>query len=201
MTTLQNAILAALLPLTVVANPSVGRTADASCIATQGTHSLVKHFGSRRSQCQAQADSGGRAKSHAAEAGLAGSLAREGGIAEADATDGAQATSEAAGGRTNASAVGQKAKAVASVRNEGSAKATAGRGGQAVAVATVKCTAEANASGLGSFGHASCSKVGSLITVEATKGSFAEGSDTKTPLCKRVNGGVAKVRSPAGNCG
>jgi hypothetical protein len=42
---------------------------------------------------------------------------------------------------------------------------------------------------------------GSIVTVEVTKGSVALGSDESAPTCTPKHGGIAKVRSPAGNCG
>lgn len=188
----------------IVLTLSAGRAdakSDASCTAT--TPSVVTHPGDRGTECQAQVIGGGRNKAtaHASGSALAGSLAKAGGTATASAADGGQATSEATAGRTSATADGHKAKAVAKVTAGGFAKATASKGAQAVAMAAVVCKVRATASGAGSFGQATCSKAGSVITVEATKGSTAEGSDTNSPICKRSHGGVAKVRSPAGNCG
>ena len=183
---------------------SIGRAdakSEASCSAT--TPSVVTHKGDHGAECQAQVIGGGRNKatSHASGSALAGSIAKAGGTADASATEGGQATSEASAGRTIATANGLKSKAVAKVNAGGSAKATANKGAQAVAMAAVQCKVRATASGSGSFGQAACSNAGSVITVEATKGSTAEGSDTKPPTCQRSHGGVAKVRSPGGNCG
>jgi hypothetical protein len=180
---------------------SANAKSDASCTAT--TPSVITHKGENGTECQAQVIGGGRNKatSHASGSALAGSVAKSGGTADAKASNGGQATSEACAGKTTATANGSNAKAVAKVTAGGSAEASAKKGAQAVAMAAVQCKVRASAADLGSFGQASCSNLGSVITVEATKGSTAEGSDTKPPSCKRVNGGIAKVRSPGGNCG
>ncbi len=183
---------------------SIGRAnakSDASCAAIAA--SVVTHKGDKGTECQAQVIGGGRNKaiSHASGSALAGSLAKAGGTATARATDGGQATSEASAGKTSATANGLKAKAIAKVTAGGTANAVASEGAQAVAMATVECQVRATAIGSGSFGQATCSKAGTVVTVQATRGSTAEGSDTKAPTCKRLHGGISKVRSPAGNCG
>ena len=63
------------------------------------------------------------------------------------------------------------------------------------------CKATATGSGAGGEAEAECENPGSAVTATATKGSTAIGSDTAPPTCTRVNGGIAKVRSPKGNCG
>jgi hypothetical protein len=63
-----------------------------------------------------------------------------------------------------------------------------------------KCKATATGSGTGANAEAACQKSGSVVTAVATKGSIAIGSDTSAPTCTTMNGGVAKVRSPMGDC-
>jgi hypothetical protein len=196
--------IVALVSSAIVFNLWVDRAnakSDVSCTAT--TPAVITHKADKHTECQAQVIGGGKNKatSHASASALAGSIAKSGGTANAVADDGGQATSEASAGKTSATAKGLKAKAIAKVTAGGSAEATAKKGAQAVAMAAVECRVQASASGFNSFGQATCSKAGSVIKVEATNGSTAEGSDTKSPICKRLHGGVAKVRSPRGSCG
>ena len=84
----------------------------------------------------------------------------------------------------------------------GKAKATS-NGTMATAVSSVEeaCQAETNAKGANSTAVAECINPGSVVTAQATKGSTATGSDINPPTCTPMNGGIAKVRSPMGNCG
>jgi hypothetical protein len=106
-------------------------------------------------------------------------------------------------GNANAKAKGTGSTSVASVSNTGGGKAKAtSNGSMTTAVSSVEeaCQAETNAKGTNSTAVAECINPGSVVTAEATKGSTAVGSDTSPPTCTPMNGGIAKVRSPMGNC-
>jgi len=64
-------------------------------------------------------------------------------------------------------------------------------GGSCTATAKAKENAQATAT---------CGTVGGSVNAQATKGGIAVGSDNAPPTCT-PNGGTAKVRSSAGNCG
>ena len=112
------------------------------------------------------------------------SMSSEPGFANASAKGGSvsvAAVEETGGGKAKATSSGLKAEAVSAVDNV--------------------CTVKTNAKGANSMAVGECINSGSVITVEATKGSTAVGSDTAAPTCTPMNGGIAKVRSPMGNCG
>ena len=112
------------------------------------------------------------------------SMSSEPGFANASAKGGSEsvaAVEETGGGKAKATSSGSKAEAVSAVDNV--------------------CTVKTNAKGANSMAVGECINSGSSVTVEATKGSTAVGSDTSAPTCTPMNGGIAKVRSPMGNCG
>jgi len=111
----------------------------------------------------------------------------------------AEAEVEGGGGSAAAEASGAVSEADTFV-TDGTGKATASDGAEAVAGTDAPCKATASASGAGGEASAGCSKAGSVVTVKATKGSFASGSDTAAPVCTPKNGGIAKVSSPMGDC-
>jgi hypothetical protein len=115
-------------------------------------------------------------------------------VAEVDSTDVGEATANAKGSGSNA-------VATVTLAGGGKAKATS-NGSMANAVSSVEeaCQAETNAKGANSSAVAQCIHSGSVVTAEATKGSIAVGSDINPPTCTPKNGGIAKVRSPMGNC-
>ena len=129
-----------------------------------------------------------------------------GGDVQTDASGGA--TAAASVDSTNAGNANAVAKtgssADAEVDNVGGGKAKAtSEGLSAAATSIVKddCKVTTSAKGANSSALGVCTEAGSVVTVEATKGSTAEGSDTTVPVCTPMNGGIAKVRSPMGNCG
>jgi hypothetical protein len=129
-----------------------------------------------------------------------------GGNAQTTASGGAAAVADVEStnpGSANAVAkTGSSAVAVVEDLGGGKAKATSeGLSAAATAVAQNNCKVTSTANGANSDATAVCADSGSVITVEATKGSSAQGSDTAPPVCTPMNGGVAKVRSPMGNCG
>ena len=112
------------------------------------------------------------------------SMSSEPGFANASAKGGSvsvAAVEETGGGKAKATSSGLKAEAVSAVDNV--------------------CSVKTNAKGANSMAVGECVNSGSVVTVEATKGSTAVGSDTAAPTCTPMNGGIAKVRSPMGNCG
>ncbi len=139
-----------------------------------------------------------------------------GGNAVATAKDAAEADSLVAGGGGKATRVssGDGSSAVADAVDGGVAKATASDGAEAGAGAgattpvrrlardstAAKCKATATGSGTGGDAEAYCENTGSVVTAVATKGSIAIGSDTALPTCTPMNGGIARVKSPMGNC-
>jgi hypothetical protein len=135
------------------------------------------------------------------------------GIAVAKAKDASQAFSlvSTGGGKATSVSRGEGSSASADVVDGGVAKAIASDGASAVAsagpsinirdaAAATKCKATAIGSGAGGIAQAACENPGSVVTAVASKGSTAIGSDTRAPTCTSVNGGVAKVRSPVGDC-
>jgi len=115
-------------------------------------------------------------------------------VADVESTDVGEATANAKGS-------GSTSVATVSMIGGGKAKATS-NGSMATAVSTVEeaCQAETNAKGTNSTAVAECIHSSSVVTAEATKGSVAVGSDINPPTCTPKNGGIAKVRSPMGNC-
>jgi hypothetical protein len=83
----------------------------------------------------------------------------------------------------------------------GTAKASS-KGMNATAVSTVDeaCKADSTAKGANSTAVAVCENSSSVVTAEATNGSTAVGSDTAPPMCTHAPGGIARVKSPMGNC-
>jgi hypothetical protein len=104
------------------------------------------------------------------------------------------------GGISTAVANGANSQAISVVAG-GSGKTTASDGGSAAAQVEADCKVQASASGSGSIAEGTCTLADSVITVQATKGSQAIGSDVNPPMCTPVDGGIAKVRSPMGDCG
>jgi hypothetical protein len=135
-----------------------------------------------------------------------------GGLANSDASGGSTATADVFstgsqvpfgnGGSAVANAKkGSSATAVVQMAGGGKAKATSsGSGAEAESTVEDVCKAESTAKGADSIASALCENSGSVVTAEATKGSTAVGSDTSPPTCTPMNGGIAKVRSPMGNC-
>lgn len=78
---------------------------------------------------------------------------------------------------------------------------SSGAGATADSVVGANCVVDTSAKGANSSATGMCQKAGSRVTVEATLGSIAAGSDTAGPTCTPMNGGRAKVTSPKGNCG
>jgi hypothetical protein len=112
------------------------------------------------------------------------SMSSEPGFANASAKGGSEsvaAVEETGGGKAKATSSGLKAEAVSAVDNV--------------------CSVKTNAKGANSMAVGECINSGSVVSAEATKGSIAVGSDTAVPTCTPMNGGIAKVRSPMGNCG
>jgi hypothetical protein len=170
---------------------------------------------------QAKATSSGDAAGAVSEANFGGSATSKatgahsqsvseitgtgGGITESTAKGGGQAVSEVtSNGGGNAITNSDKGDAVAEVAltGGGTANATAnGTGSQAVSDVKANCIVTTTAKGDDSAAIGQCQNSGSTVTISATKGSQAEGSDTTAPICTPMNGGEAKVRSPGGNCG
>src|ERR1700722_1392710 len=178
---------------------------DADAEADAEGHSTAKAT-SKGANADATADAGGGSGAKATAKGLDSD-------ATADAAGGSMAVSSAKGSSSDATAesdTGSDAKATASGK---SSDATSVAAGGSMAVSSAKGTesdataaaengssAKATASGTDSLADASATKSGSEVTALATKGSTAIGSDAAPPTCTPKNGGVAKVKSPMGNC-
>jgi hypothetical protein len=132
------------------------------------------------------------ADASATAGGKGTATAMKGGGATAEGDSGGNATSTSSGVGSNTSSFAE---------NSGNAKAKATGAAEATATAEASCKANATADADGSVAGVACSQQGSSVSAEATKGSKAIGSDTSTPTCTPMNGGIAKVKSPMGNCG
>jgi hypothetical protein len=145
------------------------------------------------------------ARSHisSANGGLANSDASRGSTAIADVLSTGALMPFGNGGSAVANASkGSTATAVVQMAGGGKAKATSsGSGAAAESVVEEVCKAESTAKGADSIASAVCENPSSVVTANATKGSTAVGSDINPPICTPMNGGIAKVRSPMGNCG
>lgn len=85
---------------------------------------------------------------------------------------------------------------MADADNGGTSNATAKDGnGDVVAEAFGVCKATANGSGAGGEAFAECTMAGSDEKATATKGSIAEGSDTKASICTAMNGVTPRSRA------
>ena len=150
---------------------------------------------------------GGKAKATGPNSSAVSEISNSaGGDVQTTASGGASAVASVDStnpGSANAVAkTGSSAVAVVQDLGGGKAKATSsGLSASATAVAENNCKVTSTAKGANSSATGVCADSSSVITVEATKGSTAEGSDTATPVCTPKNGGIAKVRSPQGNCG
>jgi hypothetical protein len=137
-----------------------------------------------------------------ANGGLANSNASGGSVATADVLSTGSITPFGNGGTAIANASkGSSATAKVQMTGGGKANATSsGSGAQAEAIAETTCKAQSTSKGTSSIASAQCQNSGTVVTVEATNGSTAIGSDSSPPTCTPMNGGIAKVRSPMGNC-
>jgi hypothetical protein len=129
-----------------------------------------------------------------------------GGTVQATAIDGASVVAEVGtNGGGSAFASGKKggeATAMVLFNGGGTASATAhGKTSNSSATVSDNCEVTTIADGFHSSAMGDCRNPGSIVTVKATNGSSASGSDANAPVCHPVNGGIARVRSPAGNCG
>jgi hypothetical protein len=186
-----------------------GMNAEAMSEAEDGAITKATASG-ENSEAVAEIDvtGGGKATSTATDgaAATAEIEASGGGEAVAAAHDLAVAYSyvDGGGGSARSDVSGDGSRAYVQAENGGTAKATARDGivnVDALAEAPGACTATANGSGAGGEAYASCENTGSVVTAVSTKGSKAIGYDTMPPTCTPMNGGIAKVRSPMGNCG
>lgn len=200
---------------TATASASGENTQAVSGAATGTSKATAK---GKDSQADAEIESTGEGKANAtaADGGQATALITVGvgdAVARANGASQALALVSTGGGKATSVSSGNASSATADVVNGGVAKAIASEGAQAGAAAgpippghrlsdksTVKCRATASGSGVGGNAEAACQKTGSVVTAVATKGSVAIGSDTAPPTCMPMNGGIAKVTSPMGNC-
>jgi hypothetical protein len=171
--------------------------AGASCKSSKG---VKKHTGADGSTCLASSDGTGQAKAKATgdsssetfvtTGGRSSSFAKDHAVSEAESESGGKSTAHASGSGSNAF-VDADSKGVATTT------ATGGSMGEATAL-NGPCTATSMATG-GSTARADCDN-GGFVNSTATNGGEAIGSDTFAPTCT-PNGGTARVRSSAGNCG
>lgn len=195
-----------------------GENAQAvSGAATAASKGSAKAKGTdSQADAEVETDAEGKATATADDGGQATALVEVGvGDAVAKANGAAQAFSlvSTGGGKATSLSSGNGSNATADVNRGGVAKAIASDGAQAGAAAgpippghspsdksTVLCKATAFGSGVGGNAEAGCQNSGSVVSAVATKGSVAIGSDTAPPTCTPMNGGIAKVTSPMGNC-
>ena len=172
-------------------------------------------------QCEALSDgSGAKSISHGNGVGSNG-FASSQTLGVANATAGAHSAATALAsssgfgiaisnsrGLSMVDATGGRAKAVSSTGGNAQANASPGdvadasakHNGSSTAFATgSNCRTKATADTKGEA-DASCGSNGSDVTVEATGGAIAQGSDSMAPVCNTSAGGTAKVTSPMGNC-
>jgi hypothetical protein len=157
--------------------------------ATAGAHSAATALASSRGVGIAISNSrglsmvdatGGRAKAVSSSGGNAQANASPGYVADASAKHGGSSTASATGsGNGFANAISDDGFANANTFGNCRTKATADTKGEA---------------------DASCERNGSDVTVEATGGAIAQGSDSMAPVCNTSAGGTAMVISPMGNC-
>jgi hypothetical protein len=179
-------------------------TTEAICDAAIGPPNKATAHASDLGKAEAVGQNMGTATAHAkgtgSEALAAGTV---GGKGTATAKNGGTAQAESDGGTAAASSSGL-GTALSFAAPSGKAKATARNTGTsfgAEAAAEAACKATANSNGAGSLAFAECTIGGSSVSAHATRGSTAAGSDIAPPTCTPMNGGIAKVRSPMGNCG
>jgi hypothetical protein len=194
-----------------------GENAQAGALAESGATKATAKGKDSEAEAAIEWTDGGKTTATATGGSKATALIRSagGGNALATAKEAAEAFAIASGGgKATSVSSGSGSSAVAGAVNGSVAKATASDGAQAGADAgattpgrqlapdstAAKCKATATGSGAGSNAAAACENAGSVVTAVATKGSTAIGSDTSAPTCTTVNGGVAKVRSPMGDC-
>ncbi len=195
-----------------------GENAQAAGGAASGSTKAIAKGGNSNAFAAIDYTDGGKATATATGGAQATALipSAGGGSAVATARDAAEAFALVSngGGKATSISSGSGSSAVADVVDGGVAKASAIDGGQAGAVAgamppghqpardstAAKCKATAISSGAGGNAEAVCENPGSVVTAVASKGSIAIGSDTTAPTCTPMNGGVAKVRSPMGDC-
>jgi hypothetical protein len=185
------------------ADASMGGFAVANVVSGEGKAIALK------GGADVEISNGGQATARATGSLGSAALAQiegTGGIADATA-DGngyADSTIESGGGGTAISIAKQAGTSWAFVGDSESGMAKAISSGRATAQAVVSgnCYVTANASGnVDDSAVGACQNSGSVVTVEATGGAFAQGSDTTPPVCRTpLKGGKAKVRSPGGDC-
>lgn len=158
--------------------------------AIAGKHSAATAYASDRGIGKAISDTRSLSTANAG-GGHAKAVSSSDGIAEADTSPGSVANASAKhAGSSLACALGS---------GKATATANSDNGGTASANASADCSAKATADTKGEA-DASCGGGGSVVTVEATGGAIAQGSDSMAPVCNTSAGGTAKVTSPMGNC-
>jgi hypothetical protein len=188
------------------ADASKGGAAGANVVAGEGTAIAVK------GGAEVDISDGGTGTSIATGGIGSGALVRiegTGGIANATADGNAFAWSQiSSGGGGKAVSIAKRSGTSFAFVDEsetGMAKAKSSDRASAQAVVVGNCKVTVTAGGHDdedqSSAEGECKNAGSVVTVEATGGSFAQGSDTKPPICETpLKGGTARVRSPDGNC-
>jgi hypothetical protein len=169
----------------------------ATCKSSKG---VKMHTGSDGSHCLASSDGTGKAQAKATGDSSSQTFVTTGGKSKSVATDHAVSEAESeSGGKSTAHASNPGSNAFVDADSKGVATTTAtgGSSGEATAL-NGPCTATSMATN-GSTANADCEN-GGFVNSTATNGGEAIGSDTFPPECT-PNGGTAKVRSTAGNCG
>jgi hypothetical protein len=189
------------------ATANAKQDSQAICEVHAGTGSATSSGDGSVAVLDVAAVGGGKAKATGAHSQAVSQITNTaGGDVQTTASGGATAVatveSTDAGNANAVAKTGSSAVAVVQDLGGGKAKATSqGLSAAATSVVEDNCKVTSTAKGAGSAAVGVCADSGSVVTVEATKGSSAEGSDTMAPICMPKNGGIAKVRSPQGNCG
>jgi hypothetical protein len=188
------------------ADASNGGAAGANVVSGEGTAIAVE------GGAEVDISNGGKATSKATGGIGSGALVRiegTGGIANATAYGNAFAWSQIGSGPggTAISIAKRSGTSFAFVdeSESGTARAKSSDRATAQAVVVGNCKVTVTAGGHDdedqSSAEGECKNAGSVVIVEATGGSFAQGSDTKPPICEiPLKGGTARVVSPGGNC-
>lgn len=183
------------------------QNSDAICDVHAGSGSATSSGDGAVAVLDVASVGGGKAKATGAHSEADSEISNTaGGDVQTTASGGASAVASVestdAGSANAVAKTGSSAVAVVEDLGGGKAKATSqGVSAEATSVVEDNCKVTTTAKGANSDAIGVCADAGSVITVEATKGSTAEGSDINPPVCMPMNGGIAKVRSPMGNCG
>ena len=177
-----------------------GNGPGSNAFATSQTLGVADATSGKHSAATARATDSGVAKAISNSGSLSNAFA-SGGHAKATSSSNGNAEADTSPGSVANASAKHAGSSFASANGSGNATATANsdHSGIASVNALADCSAKATADTKGEA-DASCGGGGSVVTVRATGGATAQGSDSMTPVCDTSAGGTAKVSSPMGNC-